>query len=93
VASNGVFFLDPQEKTLSFKPLDPSDVSGPHLRTTTWDLPDVEILQSDQLSGLAISVNGKYAALWGQDGFYMLLFDVSNDMYHWVPLLSEKLQL
>jgi len=88
VASNGVFFLDPKEKTMSLKPLGPSTLSRPKPLKTVWNLPDVEILQSDQFGGLAISANGKYAALWGQDRFWMLLVDVSYDVYRWVPLMK-----
>ena len=89
VASNGVFFLDPEEKTLSFKPLGPPTLSRPHLRLMTWDLPDVEKLHSDQPGRLAISADGNFVALWGWHGFWVLLVDVSNDVYHWAPLVKS----
>ena len=90
VASNGVFFLDPQEKTLCFKPFGSSTLSRPYSRTVTWDLPDEEALQSDHFCGLAISVNGKYAAAWSKDRFRVLLVDVSNEVCHWVPLVKSS---
>lgn len=86
VASNGVFFFDPKEWTCSFKPLNHSTVSQQQPHTKTWDLHTLELPESDQQMELTVSVNGKYAALWGKGQSWVFLIDVSLDTVHRMSL-------
>ena len=81
IADNGIFCLDPETTTISFRPISRS----PSLSNTkTWYLEhSVALLSSNQRIGLTVSVNGKFAIAWNRDSFHVWLVDVEADRcYH-----------
>jgi len=83
IANNGIFFLDPSNHILSFRPLDPSTT---HLGAKTWELRKYELLNSDQKYGMTVSVTGQYAAVWNQDQLQILLINIHSSACHSLPL-------
>jgi len=88
IASNGIFFFDPDENILSFKPL---GLTTAPLREKKWRVRNCDgLLKSDQKNGMDVSVNGQYATLWNQDQQRILLINIDSIACYWLPLANRS---